>query len=286
MKRFTILRTSILVIAYCIALMATAKPVTPSPFEVEITGHGNRAIIFIPGFASSGKVWATTREKFEKIYTCYTLTMPGFAAALPQANASFAAWESNIAQYIRDHKIEKPIVVGHSMGGVLALALAADYPELIGKIVVVDALPCLAAMSNPNFKASEKPDCTAMVAQMTNMTNEQFQQMQQMSVRSMSADTTQHRTIVGWSMKSDRATMGQMFCDFMNTDVRSRLGSIQCPALILLQPYFKNFGGAIEAQYQGLRTANVQYATKGLHFIMFDDQDWYLHQLNSFVTAQ
>ena len=41
------------------------------------------------------------------------------------------------------------------MGGGLALALAADYPDLIGKIVVVDALPCLAALSNVSFISKE-----------------------------------------------------------------------------------------------------------------------------------
>ena len=33
--------------------------------------------------------------------------------------------------------IEKPILIGHSMGGGLALAIASDYPELIKKIIAV-----------------------------------------------------------------------------------------------------------------------------------------------------
>jgi pimeloyl-ACP methyl ester carboxylesterase len=106
----------------------------------------NKLIIFIPGFASSGEVWNETKVAFEKEYTCYTLTMAGFAGVKPQPNPSFENWEDEIANYIKTNKIEKPILIGHSMGGGLALAIAADYPELIGKIVVVDALPCLSGL--------------------------------------------------------------------------------------------------------------------------------------------
>jgi pimeloyl-ACP methyl ester carboxylesterase len=42
---------------------------------------------------------------------------------------SFKNWETSIASYIKENKIDKPIIIGHSMGG--GLALASDYPELI-----------------------------------------------------------------------------------------------------------------------------------------------------------
>lgn len=268
------------------ALTGGAKDVQPYPFEVQVSGQGTRPIVFIPGFASAGSVWEETVGKLGKEFRCHTLTMAGFAGVRAQPGASFKSWEASIAQYIKDNHLEKAIVVGHSMGGVMALALAADYPELVGKIVVVDALPCLAAMSNPNFQASEKPDCTSMVAQMTNLSVDQFRQMQLMSVRSMVADTTRQKRVVAWSVASDRTTLGEMFCDFMNTDLRDKLGAIQCPTLVLLQPYFKNIAGAIDSQYKNLKNANLRYATKGLHFIMFDDQEWYMKELSQFIHAQ
>ncbi len=292
------------------ALTGGAKDVQPYPFEVQVSGQGTRPIVFIPGFASAGSVWEETVGKLGKEFRCHTLTMAGFAGvrAQPgasfksweahtltmagfagvraQPGASFKSWEASIAKYFKDNHLEKAIVVGHSMGGVMGLALAADYPELVGKIVVVDALPCLAAMSNPNFQASEKPDCTSMVAQMTNLSVDQFRQMQLMSVRSMVADTTRQKRVVAWSVASDRTTLGEMFCDFMNTDLRDKLGAIQCPTLVLLQPYFKNIAGAIDSQYKNLKNANLRYATKGLHFIMFDDQEWYMKELSQFIHAQ
>jgi len=158
------------------------------PFEVEISGTGSESIIFIPGFSCSGDVWTDTKSLFEKGYTCHTLTMAGFADVPAQADPSFVAWGKAIAKYIEKKKIEKPTVIGHSLGGTLAMALAADYPQLISKVVVVDALPCLAGMMNPAFEADENPDCSAAVQQMTTMSDEQFYMMQKMGMMGYIAD--------------------------------------------------------------------------------------------------
>ncbi len=261
------------------------QPNTPA-FEVTKSGQGSKSIIFIPGFASSGDVWNETKAMFEKDFTCYTLTMAGFAGVKPQVNATCKSWEISIATYIEDNKIEKPMIIGHSMGGVLAMALASDYPQLIGKIIVVDALPCLSALMNPTFKSTEKPDCSDMVNQITATTNDKFYQMQKMSIQRLVADTSKQELVVSWSMKSDRKTFAELYCDFSNTDLREKIKTITCPTLILLEEYFKNIKPAIETQYKNAPNASLQYSNKGLHFIMFDDKEWYLNQVTNFVTQK
>ncbi|WP_431243227.1 alpha/beta fold hydrolase [Flavobacterium sp. P21] len=280
MKKYIILIIAFLFSALCLNVFAQTKSY---PFEVLKSGKGKQSIIFIPGFASSGEVWNDTKAVFEKDFTCYTLTMSGFAGVKPQPNPSFENWKNEIANFIKDNKIEKPILIGHSMGGGLALAIAADYPELIGKIVVVDALPCMVALMDPSFKSKENNDCTATVNQMTSMTDVQFLEMQKKTMPRLLADASKMDMVVDWSVKSDRKTFGQMYCDFSNTDLRAKIAQIKCPALILLESYFINLKPAIEEQYKNLKTVNFQYANKGLHFIMYDDKDWYLAQLNTFI---
>ena len=255
------------------------------PFEVVKSGKGKQSIVFIPGFASSGDVWSETKANFEKEFTCYTLTMAGFAGVQPQTNASFKNWETAIMNYIRANAIEKPIIVGHSMGGGLAMAIASDYPELISKIVVVDALPCLSALRDPSFRSQQNNDCTTMNNQMLAMSKEDFLQMQKRNMAMLMADASKQDEAISWSMKSDRKTFSEMYCDFSNTDLRDKITTIKCPSLILLESGFANYKTAIEMQYINLKTANFQYATKGLHFIMFDDKAWYLAQLANFIKS-
>jgi pimeloyl-ACP methyl ester carboxylesterase len=282
MKKYIILIIALLFSSLYLNVFAQTKKY---PFEVSKTGKGKQAIIFIPGFASSAAVWDETKANFEKEYTCYTLTMAGFAGVKPEPNPSFENWKNEIATYIKSNKIEQPILIGHSMGGGLALAIASDYPELISKIIVVDALPCLNALMDPSFKSKANNDCSPMVGQMTTMSDSQFLEMQKKMMPRLLADKTKLDLVVGWSVKSDRKTFAELFCDFSNTDLREKITTIKCPSLILLESNFVNFKPAIEGQYKNLKTASFQYADKGLHFIMYDDKDWYLNQVSNFIKS-
>lgn len=252
------------------------------PFSVQTTGTGDQSIIFIPGFASSGDVWNETVEVLKGKYTCHVLTMAGFAGEAPQEDPTFEKWKTSIAQYIRDEKMDKPVIVGHSMGGGLALAIASDYPELVSKIVVVDALPCLMAITNAGFQSNPANDCSPMIDQITSMKEDYFIQMQKMSIASLAANSSKWDEITAWGINSDRRTFGKMFCDFSNTDLRNRIKMITVPSLILLEPSFKNIA-AIEEQYNHLPHAQIEYARKGLHFIMFDDTEWFFEQVQAFL---
>ena len=275
-----------LLIAVFIVTMCVHAQTSRYAFTVNKSGRGKQSIIFIPGFACSGKVWDSTKINYEKMYTCYTLTMAGFAGVPAQADVSFSNWENSIAAYIKDKNILKPIIIGHSMGGALAMALAADYPDMISKIVVVDALPCLAAMGDSTFKSNPSNDCSKTIAQMKTMTDSQFYKMQKFTIPRLTTDTTKMDSIINWSVKSDRTTFAGMYCDFSNTDLREKIASVECPSLIILEPIFANYKSAIDSEFKNMKTANIQYATKGLHFIMYDDKEWYYKELNNFISEK
>lgn len=280
MKKINVI---LITLAFALLINNVFGQTKSNSFQVKVTGKGKQAIIFIPGFGCSGDVWNDTRDTYEKNYTCYTLTMAGFAGAPAETSPTFKGWEDAIAAYITQNKINKPVIIGHSMGGGLALAIAADHPELPSKIIIVDALPCLAAMSNPAFKSNPNNDCSAMVTRMTAMTDGQFLQMQQHTMPQLMDDTVHLKQAIQWSVSSDKKTFAHMYCDFLNTDLRDKIATIRCPALVLLESNFATFKPAIEGQYKNLKTAQLQYANKGKHFIMYDDTEWYNQQLAAFI---
>jgi pimeloyl-ACP methyl ester carboxylesterase len=282
MRKYFIIIVASMFSIMCCNVFGQAKSY---PFQVVKSGKGKQSIVFIPGFASSGDVWNETKTNFEKDFTCYTLTMAGFAGVKPQLNATFKNWETEIVNYIKANNIEKPIIVGHSMGGGLALAIASDYPKLIRKIVVVDALPCLSALRDSAFKSQENNDCAPMITQIEAMSHEDFYQMQKRNMAMLLVEASKQDEVISWSMKSDRKTFSEMYCDFSNTDLRDKITAVKCPSLILLESGFANYKTPVEAQYKNLKTASFQYSTKGLHFIMYDDKEWYLAQLNNFLKS-
>ncbi len=278
-------KTKVILLALVLALlMSNVFGQTQAiAFKVKVTGNGKQAIIFIPGFGCPGDVWKETLATYEKAYKCYTLTMPGFAGLPAEASPSFKGWEDEIAAYITQNKINKPIIIGHSMGGGLALAIAADHPELPSKIIIVDALPCLAAMSNPAFKANSSFDCSAMVARFTALTDSNFYKMQAYTMKQLMDDTVHLKQAIQWTVASDKKTYAQMYCDFINTDLRDKIAAIKCPTLVLLESSFATMKPAIETQYANLKAVRLVYANKGKHFIMYDDTDWYNQQLAAFI---
>lgn len=212
-------------------------------FRVERIGDGRQSIVLIPGFACPGGVWLQTVDSLEKGYTCYVLTMPGFAGAAPEADPSFWKWAKEVADFIEREKMGKPIIVGHSMGGGLALHLATTRGERLKGIVVVDALPCLAAVLNPNFKskAFTGRDFAEAEGRILNIPDSLFQRQAQLSAAALAATPSRTADLVAWSMASDRRTYARMYLDYTNVDMREEMKHIRVPGLVLLeQPFNPN----------------------------------------------
>lgn len=117
----------------CVLLSGIVDRCFARSFSVQRVGDGKQAVILIPGFACSGEVWKQTADTLRNDYTCYVLTMPGFAGIAPEADPSFDNWAKEIVDFIRSESIDRPILIGHSMGGGLALKIASAQENLVKK---------------------------------------------------------------------------------------------------------------------------------------------------------
>jgi len=280
MKIFKFL--GLIIISCLLSISSKADP--HYSFKISKSGHGNNVMVFIPGFACSGRVWDETVKQYSDNNTCYILTFAGFAGQKAQAHPDLLAWEEEIYQFLKNSKISNPTIIGHSMGGVMAYLLAADHPDLIAKIVVVDALPCLSAVFNPNFRSQANPDCSGIVAKFNSMTDSMVYALQKQSIPTMLADTSMRDTVIHWTILSDHNTEGLIYCQFANMDVRAKLAAIHCPSLILLESGFKYYNDAVLKQFALLKNTSIHFANKGLHFIMYDDKTWYFSELKAFLN--
>jgi N-formylmaleamate deformylase len=122
--------------------IATATSFVPTRFTVEVTGTG-RDVILIPGLTAGRSVWRGTVARLPG-YRYHLIQVSGFAGSPARANASgavVAPLAEEIAHYIAANRLQRAALVGHSMGGTLAMMVAARHPALVGKVMVVDMLP-------------------------------------------------------------------------------------------------------------------------------------------------
>lgn len=275
------MRTFILVVIGLFVTVSTQA----KRFEVKHYGKQGTPVLLIPGYASSPEVWQTTIANLEKEHRLFVLHFAGFVGMPAQDSANFDVWAAEVSQWLNQAPMEEVTIIGHSMGGVMALWLAAELPHKVSKVVVVDALPCLSALNNPAFRADPNFSCEANIRQMTALNDSAFKALQQQGAPWLVNDAVWQLKLVDWSMRSDRHTLASVYCSFMQTDIRPKLSQIKARVLVQLEAPFTGYRSAIEAQYENLKGAELVYAPKGLHFVMIDAADWYFESLLAFLRA-
>lgn len=263
---------------------------------VEVKGAGP-AIIFIPGLNSSSATFTETCDAFKHAYTCHLLHLPGFAGQLPNPVAQtrfLTTMRDSIHSYIRTQKLKKPILVGHSLGGVLSLMLALEDPELASHLIIIDALPFYPAIHNPALTPeTTQPQAQQMRDQIMSVSDEQYQSNAAMQLVSMSNDPARMPLLTEWSKTSDRATTSQAMYDMMTTDLRGELNKIKTPTLVLgAWAAYKGYGATREStqaiftgQYAALEGVDIRMSDNGFHFLTWDDHQWVVDQIKDFISA-
>jgi pimeloyl-ACP methyl ester carboxylesterase len=273
-------------------LLAAALPAqSATAFKAEVTGSGP-AVILIPGLASSGEVWQDTAAHLCQQRQCHILTLAGFAGvpALPDAQLLPAA-EQQLADYIASNHLDKPLVIGHSLGGFLGMKLAIDHPDKVGRLVIVDALPALAATQAPNASKAQLQGIAAGLRDaMQKQDATTFGTMQQRSVASMVTSPQQAQRIAAWGKVSDRATITNAMYDILASDLRDDVARIQAPTLVLgTWVAYQAFAtkdiveAGFRAQYAKLPNVQIAMAATARHFVMVDEPEWMYARIDQFL---
>ncbi|MGK5067091.1 alpha/beta fold hydrolase [Janthinobacterium sp. AD80] len=274
-------------------LAGASQAAAPTAFTVEVTGQGS-PVILIPGLASSGAVWQSTVARLcgpQAGRQCHVLTLAGFAGVAPVDGDMLAQAEAQLAGYIAAQKLRQPAIIGHSLGGFLALKMAIDHPEHTGKLVIVDALPALGATQLPSIT---KEQLQAMSQQMQTAMRAQdaatASASQRRSVAGMATAPADVERIIGWGQRSDKDTVINAMGTLMASDLRQDVARIASPTLVLgTWIAYKDFAprAAIEqtfrSQYAQLPGARVEMADTARHFIMYDQPDWMFGRIEQFL---
>jgi len=289
-----------LVLTAFFSSFAWSQDRAPHSFRVEVSGHG-RPMILIPGLASSGDTWKTTVERYRDRFECHVLTLAGFAGVPPIDEPVMTAVRAELATYIRDRHLDHPAIVGHSLGGSLALAVASDHPDLVGPIVVVDMVPFLAGTALQASSIDDaRPRIEAMRTRMAAMTDQQWADYAKSgeSVKYMVTGAADLATITQWSMTSDRKAVTDALADVYALDLRGDVAKIRAPVLTLStwkgvrdevlatvkfdipRPFFL---AAFSTQFARLPRLHFVLSDTARHFIMFDDPQWFFDQLDAFL---
>ncbi len=104
-------------------------------------GHGEPAIVFIHGWTLDHTHWRLQIEEFRKSFRVIAIDLPGHGASGANRKSwSYDGLGADVAAVVRGLKLEEVVLVGHSMGGSVALAAAPKLRGIVRGVVVVDAI--------------------------------------------------------------------------------------------------------------------------------------------------
>ncbi|MDM9558078.1 alpha/beta fold hydrolase [Bordetella petrii] len=98
------------------------------------------SVLIVPGIVSPAILWRHAGQWLSEEFDCHILDARGrgLSESGPHVDYSVRACARDVASFIEAAGLEKPIVVGHSMGARIALRAATLSPGLIGALVLVD----------------------------------------------------------------------------------------------------------------------------------------------------
>jgi len=276
-----------LALALLIAACGSPKPTTPpappvdsfvpTAFAVKVSGTG-RAVIFIPGLGSPGSVWDGTIAHLGGRVQAHVLTLAGFAGQPPIKPPFLLSVHDQIVHYIHANHLDHPIIVGHSLGGMMTLWLAETNSSDLGGIVDVEGLPFLAAVADSTVTEAQGAATGQQMHDMfMKMSDTQFVAGTKQALAGMITKPEDLERIGLETEKSDRETFANAFAELSAKDLRPDLPKITTKVTIIAagngpapRPQLE---AAWHTQTDAIKGADLHFVEDAKHFVMLDQPE-------------
>jgi esterase len=98
-------------------------------------------LIILHGFFASSRNWRKIAERLSSAYHVYVLDMRNHGLSPHQTIMDYPSMTADVLRFMDVHKLATAHILGHSMGGKIAMWLALNHPERMNKLLVVDIAP-------------------------------------------------------------------------------------------------------------------------------------------------
>jgi esterase len=103
-------------------------------------GQGD-PIIILHGLFGSSDNWLTQAKLIGAHFKVYSVDLRNHGQSPHSDDFDYKSMVADLEEFIDDHQIQNPIVIGHSMGGKAAMNFALAHPDKLSGLIVVDIAP-------------------------------------------------------------------------------------------------------------------------------------------------
>lgn len=192
----------------------------------EVFGRG-RPVLFLHGWLGSWRYWLPSMELAAEHFRTYAFDLIGFGDTYQRAiEPSIAAYAEQIIRFLDALGIERITLVGHSMGGMVAIKTAIAHPERIDRVVTVGA-PIVGSSLAPLLKLTAFQPIARGMDAMPALTKRLFRYFLK------EADEQAMLEILEDSVKPTADSVRMSVRSMMRTDLRPDLARLQVPVLAI-----------------------------------------------------
>jgi len=271
-----------------------AKPFLPTRFSVVVEGRPTGpAVLLLPDVSSSRAVFDDEIRQLAPHYRLYRVQIAGFAGEPAGPNASgpvLAPVVEELHRYIVAKHLH-PAVIGHSMGGLMALMLTTSHPEDVSRTMVVAALPFFGMLVSPTETVETlRPRAIQIHDQVLALTKFQFDSLQPRMASRLATSPEARKQIATSASATDRSVYVNATEDEMFTDLRPQLASIQTPVTVVFTyiaatdgEYAPKTANLYADAYQSIPHLTLVEIDDSHHFVMYDQPDQFHDAVVNFL---
>jgi len=222
-ERLVMMVAVVLILAAACSLSAQAQeqelqgPRTP-PQTVE--GRGENEMVLIHGLGANADIWNEILPYLKGTFKVWTFELSGHGQTQPVIDPSINREAERLADFLEEQGIAYPTLVGHAMGGMIAMRYTIDHPADVSRLIVMDAAPM--QLAGKEQKAAVGKELATnydefVYSRFINMTPNQ--------------EITER--IVDTALRTDSATFISMLMSSFDFDVSEDLFSLPVPMLVV-----------------------------------------------------
>jgi pimeloyl-ACP methyl ester carboxylesterase len=271
-------------------------PVVTQMEHISIATAGKGSpVILIPGLSSPRAVWDDVVPALARSHRVYLVQVNGFGGDAPGKNLQPGMLDGIVAdldRFVTERRIARPAIVGHSMGGLVALMWTRAHPDHVARAMIVDALPYVGEIFVPGATVEMmKPQATVMRDRMAASYGKPADPATaDATANGLALKPGSRIKVKAWMMAADPRVTAQALYEDLTTDLRPDVAGFTTP-LTIVYPWSNALPEArAEAVYRGAygKAAHATFVPidDAAHFVMLDQPVAFAAALQAFADAR
>ena len=243
-----------------------------------LEGRGENELVLVHGLGAQADIWNDLLPFIVNQFRVHVYELHGHGSTEPLPEPSILAETDALRAWILEQGLVYPTLVGHGLGGMIAMQYTMDHPADVDRLVVIDAGPrqIAAEEHKQNVARSLRDDYDRFVAS---------------RYVGISPDPEVCDQAVDWALRTDAVTFTNLLLSSFDWDITERLANQSVPMLVVgSHSYLPEAGYEREFLqqygYDAARVLSFKRIPEVGHYLMLEKPSYLASVLTVYLRAE